>query len=195
MADIPLSVKVTSLESFMYAMDVNGHGRRASRLAVEMGRRLNGGSRLNENDLSMLGDAIRLHDCYKAVMDPAIIHKPGKLTPEEYEYVKTHTRKGYEMTRHHYPAQICLTILYHHERWNGSGYPDGLAGLDIPLFARIAAIVDVWDSLVSDRSYRKKYSKDIAMGIMNEGYERDWFDPKLYTIFLDIRRERDLTHG
>ena len=138
--------------------------------------------------------AAPLHDFGKIAVDDAILRKPGKFTPEEYEIMKTHPEKG---------ALIVVKILhssddkqfrkiaenvahYHHEKWDGTGYPKGLSGEDIPLEARIMALADVFDALVSKRCYKEKYSFDKAFSIIEESLGKH-FDAELGKIFIKQR--------
>lgn len=137
-----------------------------------------------------------LHDFGKLAISDRILNKPGKLTPEEFETMKTHTIVGGKIL-----DEILSTLedkeyyrlaknmaLYHHEHWDGKGYPKGLKGEEIPLCARIMAIVDVFDALVSKRPYKEAYSFDKAFGIIEE--ERGHhFDPVITDSFLAIREE------
>lgn len=138
--------------------------------------------------------AAPLHDFGKIAVDDAILRKPGKFTEEEYEIMKIHPEKG---------AQIVARILqnsndeqfrkiaenvahYHHEKWDGKGYPTGLSGEDIPLEARIMALADVFDALVSKRCYKEEYSFDKAFSIIEESLGQH-FDPELGRIFIQQR--------
>lgn len=138
--------------------------------------------------------AAPLHDFGKIAVDDAILRKPGKFTPQEYEIMKTHPEKG---------AYIVAKILhnsddkqfrkiaenvahYHHEKWDGTGYPAGLSGEEIPLEARIMALADVFDALVSKRCYKEKYSFDKAFSIIEESLGKH-FDAELGKIFLQQR--------
>lgn len=130
--------------------------------------------------------ASALHDVGKIGVPDAVLLKPGPLTPEEYRVMQTHTTIGYDLLSGSQSPLIRLgaTIaLSHHERWDGSGYPNGLAGLDIPPEGRVAAVADVFDALTSDRVYRPAMAVDVAIGIMREGRGKH-FDPDLLDLFL-----------
>ena len=135
-----------------------------------------------------------MHDLGKIAVDDAILRKPGRFTPEEYEKMKTHAAEG---------ARIVHEILkgtsdfefhilaenvahYHHERWDGSGYPDGLKGTEIPFEARIMAVADVYDALVSKRVYKEKMSFKDADAIIMEGMGKH-FDLRLKPIYAAAR--------
>ena len=140
--------------------------------------------------------AAPMHDIGKISVDDAILRKPGKFTKEEYEVMKTHAQKGGEIIYHIFKdidapefAGISESIAnYHHERYDGSGYPKGLKGEEIPLEARIMAIADVYDALVSERCYKPAYSFEKAFEIIQEGMGRH-FDPMLNKYFLACREK------
>ena len=131
---------------------------------------------LIDKDYNIMTKAAPLHDVGKIAVPDEILLKPGKLTPEEFIIMETHTTKGSEIIK---KMQIgeeedlylrhCYDICrYHHERWDGKGYPDKVAGNDIPLSARIVSIVDVYDALVSQRVYKPPFSHEEAMRIISE---------------------------
>ncbi|OQW77555.1 MAG: hypothetical protein BVN35_05395 [Proteobacteria bacterium ST_bin11] len=132
-----------------------------------------------------------LHDIGKVGIPDAILKKPGKLSPEEFEIMKTHAQIGGDTLRavyEQYPSQSFIKcgmdIAYcHHEKWNGQGYPKGLAGDAIPLSARILALVDVYDALTSRRVYKAPFPREKATGIITEG-SGNHFDPDIVTAFL-----------
>ena len=132
-----------------------------------------------------------LHDIGKIAVPDAILNKPGKLTNEEFDKMKTHTTAGgkilssiIEMVPEaHYLEEAINLATYHHERWDGRGYPTGLAGENIPLSARIMAVADVFDALVSKRSYKEGFPLEKAMNIIVEE-SGTHFDPKLVEVFV-----------
>jgi putative two-component system response regulator len=135
--------------------------------------------------------AAPLHDIGKVAIPDNILLKPGKFTPDEIEIIQTHTITGAEYLQdvyNNYPNNVIIGMgieiaLYHHERWDGSGYPDGLVGSNIPLSARIMAVVDVYDALRSDRCYRKGFphQKVIEMILEESGTH---FDPEVCKSFV-----------
>lgn len=139
----------------------------------------------NEQMLGVLGMGTILHDIGKMIIDPAIIFKEDKLTKQEYEYVKMHTMYGYQALRRiaMLPEQARLIAYTHHERLDGSGYPRGLTAGEIPEFARIVAIADVYDALTTDRCYRKKWPAHKAMDFLIERSQKE-FDPELLALFM-----------
>ena len=132
-----------------------------------------------------------LHDIGKIGIADAILLKPGRLTPEEFEIMKTHVLKGYETlasVAKYYPSNTFLKFgmeisLYHHEKWDGSGYMSGLSREDIPLSARIMAVSDVYDALRSKRVYKEAFSHEKSIGIIAEG-RGSHFDPVLIDVFM-----------
>jgi putative two-component system response regulator len=135
--------------------------------------------------------AAPMHDLGKIGIPDAILQKPGKLTPEEFAVMKTHTVIGARMLEGSESAILQMAheiAMAHHERWDGSGYPRGLAGLEIPESARILAIVDVYDALTHRRVYHEALPEDQAMEIMEQGRGKH-FDPFLFGIFLSLLPE------
>ena len=131
-----------------------------------------------------------LHDIGKVQIPPEILYKPGKLTPEEYEIIKMHPIYGEEIVRPIASLRyLCPTIRGHHERWDGKGYPDGLAGEDIPMAARVIAVADVFDALSAERPYKAGMEVKKVRGILAEG-RGTHFDPSLVDAFLDIIARR-----
>ncbi len=148
---------------------------------------------VDEEYLRNVFHASPLHDIGKVAIPDAILNKPGRLTPEEFDIMKTHAVIGahnLEAVIARYPnnsfIQVGVEIARsHHEKWNGTGYPDGLAGEEIPLAARIMAVGDVYDALRSKRCYKDAFSHEKARGILLE--ERgEHFDPELIDVFLDV---------
>jgi putative two-component system response regulator len=130
--------------------------------------------------------AAPMHDVGKIGIPDAILQKPGKLTPEEFEVMKTHTTIGAEMLTGSDSPMLQMAreiVLCHHERWDGKGYPAGLAGLDIPEAARIVAVVDVYDALAHDRVYRPALPEDEILSWMRQR-SGTHFDPGLAALFF-----------
>jgi len=133
-----------------------GHSERVTHLAIAIGRTL----KFREDQMRNLMISAILHDIGKIAVPESILDKPGKLTEEEYALVKKHSETGADIIASIPSYQTILPgILHHHERWDGSGYPRGLKGEDIPWFARIICIADVYDALSEDRPYRKAWNK------------------------------------
>jgi diguanylate cyclase (GGDEF)-like protein/PAS domain S-box-containing protein len=157
------------------------HSTRVSELCKKMGTALN----IKSDDLKELELAGLFHDIGKISIPDSILHKPGKLTEEEFEIVKTHTENGYNILRaaDEY-SNLAEYALSHHEYWNGKGYPRGLKGKETPLFSRIICIVDAYEAMTSDRVYRKAMSEDMAIKeiIRCSGTQ---FDPELARVFIE----------
>jgi HD-GYP domain-containing protein (c-di-GMP phosphodiesterase class II) len=146
-----------------------------------------------------IADIVRsapLHDVGKINIPDSVLNKPGKLTDEEYEIMKTHTIAGKRIMEEaistvqgeNYLKEARNMAAYHHERWDGKGYPVGLHGEVIPLSARIMAVADVFDALTSPRVYKPAFSIDTAVSILKEGAGSQ-FDPKCVEVFLDSLTE------
>ena len=137
-----------------------------------------------------------LHDIGKIAIPDAVLNAPRKLTDEEFEIMKTHAARGREVIEQviasipdaDYLEEAKNVAGYHHEKWNGKGYPEGLAGEDIPLAARIMAVADVFDALVSKRCYKESFDYDKAFGIIKEDAGRH-FDPLVVDAFVKAREE------
>ena len=140
--------------------------------------------------------AAPLHDIGKIKISDVVLNKPGKLTPEEFEVIKTHAESGGEIiekTLTDIESDSYLKVaremaLYHHEKWNGTGYPYHLSGEDIPLCARIMAVVDVFDALTSKRVYKDAFPVEKAFRILEES-SGSHFDPKIVGTFLAHKEE------
>lgn len=151
-------------------------------LVIKIGEKLN----LPSETIKSLGQAAILHDLGKIGIPDNILHKNGKFTKKEYEMIKKHPHIGAEIIRPmRFLEKLIPMILYHHERFDGCGYSAGLKGKDIPLGARIIAIADVYQSLLSDRSYRKAYSEKEALDIIKKGSGTQ-FDPEIVETFFSV---------
>lgn len=177
-----------------------GHVKRTTQyvklLAEELKNRGYYAEILTKDYMKNLLKAAPMHDVGKIAVPDAILQKPGRLTPEEFELMKLHAQKGGEiiqesfsrMGNEEFLEMACEIARHHHEKWNGKGYPDGLKRKEIPLCARIMAIADVFDAVSADRCYRKALPLDTCFEIIQEGSGQD-FDPILAEIFLDMRDE------
>jgi putative two-component system response regulator len=173
---------IFSLANAIEAKDpfTKGHIDRVSSLAMELGRHIG----LTGMEISTLEKGGALHDIGKIGVRDDILLKPGKLTPEEFEEIKRHPETGANICRPLHSLRPVLPIIkHHHEKYDGSGYPSGLSGEDIPLLARIMAIVDVYDALTSRRAYRSAMSHEHAMRIFREDISNGKFDPVLFEKF------------
>jgi putative two-component system response regulator len=131
--------------------------------------------------------AAPMHDVGKVGIPDRILLKPGKLTVEEFELMKSHTVIGARILANSRSEMLKVAkeiALSHHEKWNGAGYPSGQRGEEIPIVGRIVGIVDVFDALTSRRPYKDPYPVDVSMEIIRKGREKD-FDPQIVDVFLD----------
>ena len=161
--DLTLSALMSALDA--RDRETEGHSNRVSRLACMIGETVG----LNGQQLKALERGSLLHDIGKIGISDTILHKPGKLTEDEWKIMKVHPDIGARIIKRIPFLQECMPVVqYHHERWDGSGYPFGLKTQDIPLQARIFAVADVFDALTSKRSYRKKSSPEEAVNYLRE---------------------------
>lgn len=175
---------ITSLVNALEARDpyTQGHSDRVCSYALRMAERLG----WNQEEKEKLRKAALLHDIGKIGIHDNILHKPGQLTDEEYDVIKKHEIIGVKILEPLKEFQEILPwILYHHERWDGKGYPHGLAGEAIPVGARIISLSDVFDAMVTGRDYKKAFSSEEAREEIskNKGTQ---FDPHLTDIFVDV---------
>lgn len=148
-----------------------------------------------ENEMDIISNASTLHDIGKIVIPDVVLNKPGRLTPEEFEIMKTHTLQGAELIARipnvgnealfKYAYDICR---HHHERWDGRGYPDGLKGNEISIWAQVVALADVYDALTSSRCYKKAFSKEESINMITTG-QCGTFNPDLIKAFLEIEKD------
>ena len=176
-----------TIQGWSQAMDLRdreteGHSQRVSELSLLMGKNLG----LSEQELVHIQRGAYLHDMGKLGIPDSILHKPGKLTPEEWDIMRQHPQLAYDMLKNIEYLRPALDIPYcHHEKWDGSGYPRGLKGEDIPLAARIFAVADVWDALTSERPYRPAWTKEKALSYIQEQSGK-YFDPQIVDLFLEL---------
>lgn len=177
-----------------------GHIRRTTTYVEMLARELKNHNvyrdELTEDYIKNLVMAAPMHDIGKIAIPDAILQKPGKLTDEEYEIMKTHSQKGAEIIEETFKTmgndeygQIAYQVArYHHEKWNGKGYPDGLTHEGIPLCARIMAVADVFDAVSAKRCYRDALPLDVCFRIIEDGSGED-FDPVVAEMFLGMKEE------
>ncbi len=161
------------------------HLRRVRTYAVGVGRRLG----MSGEELEELGYAALLHDIGKLVVSESILSKPSRLSSEEFQTVSEHTTVGAEILQAApLPPAVAAAVRHHHERYDGSGYPDGLIGMEIPLAARILAAVDTFDALISDRTHRRRMPVREAIAYLqrNAGTR---FDPRVVRVLTENHRE------
>jgi len=177
------SLNMRTIEALALAIEAKDHTththlQRVRTYAVELAKQLN----LGEEQIEALRAAALLHDIGKLAVPEQIISKPGKLTPEEFEKMKVHPLVGAEiLERVAFPYPVAPIVRSHHERWDGTGYPEGLAAENIPIGARILAAVDCLDALASHRQYRPALPLNEAMAKVKEK-SGTWFDPTIVAI-------------
>lgn len=163
-----------------------GHCRRLADYSALMAGEL--GMPGHEIEVVRLGAA--LHDMGKIVVPDSILKKPGALTPEEYAIVKQHCYSGGQICKRvGFLVNAYPIVYHHHERWDGRGYPDGLAGERVPVGARIVAVMDAYDAMTTDRPYRQAVSPEEAQSILRDGGGSQW-DPTIVNLFLDMLAAR-----
>jgi putative two-component system response regulator len=169
-----------------------GHCERLAFTGVALGMAL----RLDRTSLLALYRGGYLHDVGKVGIPDSILFKPGKLTAEEWVIMRSHTTRGVEICRHLKSLGPALPIIrHHHERWDGSGYPDGLRGKQIPLTARLLQVADIYDALVSARPYKPAFSPGKALETLREETARGWRDPQVVELFCNLHQTVILSIG
>jgi putative two-component system response regulator len=167
-------------------MSTATHCERVSFISVAIGTMAG----LHGADLLTLYRGGYMHDIGKVGIPDSILFKPGKLTVDECEVMQTHTTRGVEICRHLNCLEPVVPIIrHHHERWDGSGYPDGLAGKEIPMLARLVQIGDIYDALTSTRCYKDSVSPAKAVRIIREETARGWRDPAVVELFFRLHRD------
>ncbi|MFA7270560.1 MAG: HD-GYP domain-containing protein [Sterolibacterium sp.] len=162
--------------------DTDAHNYRVTFYAVELAEAMG----LPKHDISDLVSGAFLHDVGKIGIPDSILLKHGKLTVDEFEVMKTHVLLGIEIVADNpWLGGAALTIRHHHERFDGTGYPDGLRGATIPLIARVFAVVDVFDALTSERPYKKPMTLTEALAIIESNSDQH-FDPEVVAVFRKI---------
>lgn len=166
--------------------ETGNHCQRLAALSVAMGTAIG----LPEDDLLALYRGGYLHDIGKIAIPDSILFKCGVLNEEEWLVMRSHPLKGEEICRRMRSLAPVLPIIRnHHEKWDGSGYPDGLAGEQIPLLARILQLADIYDALTSRRSYKSPYSADEAVATLQKEISMNWRDPELASVFVELVRQ------
>jgi PAS domain S-box-containing protein/putative nucleotidyltransferase with HDIG domain len=177
----------STLEGWAHALELRdheteGHTRRVAQMTLDLARAMG----IEENELENVRRGALLHDIGKMGIPDSILLKPGTLDEREWETMRQHPEYAYKLLEPIEYLRPVLNIPYcHHERWDGTGYPRNLKGKEIPLSARIFAVVDVWDALTSDRPYRLAWSKEKALAHIKKQSGR-YFDPAVVKVFLKI---------
>lgn len=160
------------------------HSENVSKYSLMIAEKMN----LPKNICDNIRVGALLHDIGKIGIPEDILTKPGKLTDEEYNLIKNHTKIGYNMIKHvsnFHENGVLDIILYHHERYDGKGYPKGLKGNEIPLVARIVAIADTYDAMISKRIYRNEFDLKYTLSEIRKNKETQ-FDPEIADVFLNL---------
>jgi HD-GYP domain-containing protein (c-di-GMP phosphodiesterase class II) len=157
------------------------HSERVAAIAQSLAQKAG----LDEQDLKRITYAARIHDIGKVAIPDAVLLKPDKLTEEEFKLIKTHPVKGLEVLKpmlDRLPQEVRWVIRHHHERWDGTGYPEGLKGENIPLWARIVSLADAYEAMTAGRAYTRAKTPQEALNeiIMHAGRQ---FDPQLASFF------------
>ncbi|MBQ6554940.1 MAG: HD-GYP domain-containing protein, partial [Firmicutes bacterium] len=191
--NVIISESIETFTGFIDAKDkyTNGHSKRVAvytkRIAEEFG--------YSGEELDRIYYIALLHDCGKIGVPDNILCKPGRLTDEEFERIKSHTILGGEILSHFKSLKDADEgALYHHERYDGRGYPKGKAGEDIPFIARMICVADSYDAMNTDRVYRKKLSKEQIISEL-ENNKGKQFDPKVADVMLDLLKNDDLPNA
>jgi len=200
LSDVTISTIVSVIGS--RDNETSGHVNRTSAYIVALSQALRSRGmytdELTDDSIAQLKRSAPLHDVGKVGIKDAILNKPGKLTDEEFDAMKLHTTIGGEAFREARVKMNEASFLdlaeqlarSHHEKWNGLGYPEGLSGLEIPLSARIMAIADVYDALISERPYKEPFPHETAVKIIMEG-SGSHFEPAIAEAFLSVEQEFD----
>jgi len=187
-----LTLELDSAEQMVFSIartveardqETGDHCERLAQMSVRLGKRIG----VDDDQLTALRRGAYLHDLGKVGIPDAILLKPGPLTVDEWEVMKGHVEIGVEICSPLRSLRPVLPLIrHHHERYDGSGYPDGLKGEEIPLIARVFQLADVYDALRFDRCYRKALSKDEAIGIMQKETDMGYWDKVIFHEFLDM---------
>jgi len=183
------STKSKIIQSLLNALSVKSfetkeHGLRMASLATDLGKAL----KLSSTELNRLSLLATLHDIGKTTIAEEILTKPGKLNAEEWEIIKKHPEQGYNIASASPEfALVAEEILYHHERWDGTGYPQKLSGKEIPYLSRIIAIIDAYDVMTMGRPYNRLLSKKEALKEIDR-CAGSQFDPVLSKVFIKLMK-------
>jgi HD-GYP domain-containing protein (c-di-GMP phosphodiesterase class II) len=185
----------SSIRSLVAAVDrkdgyTHGHSERVTAFALKLGKALS----MSEHEAEVLQLAGLLHDLGKIGVPERVLNKPGELTDEEFDEMKLHPVHGAEIISNiqsPYMSEIVPAVRYHHESWDGKGYPEGLKGAKTPLSARVLALADAFDAMTSDRPYRKGFSTERAAEIVRD-CSGTQFDPELAKVFLRLHERGEL---
>lgn len=176
-----------TFSSFIDAKDAytKGHSKRVSQYTKQMARRF----KYSKEDIVKIGYIALMHDCGKIGIPDSVLNKPGALTPEERKIIEEHTRMGGNILEHYTAIEgIMEGAIYHHERYDGKGYPEGLKGEEIPFIARMICVADSFDAMNSDRCYRKHLPKAVIINELEKNKGKQ-FDPQVAQCMIDLINE------
>jgi putative nucleotidyltransferase with HDIG domain len=182
-----ISQTMSTFAEFIDAKDpyTRGHSARVSFYSGEIARRM----KMSEDEVKKLEYIALMHDCGKIGIPDNILKKPDKLEPEERKIIESHTTIGGHMLEKYTAIEgIRDGAMYHHERYDGTGYPEGRKGEEIPLYARIIGIADAFDAMNSDRCYRKHLSKEVILKELEENKGKQ-FDPDLAEYMIEMIKD------
>jgi len=185
-----LNAYEATIESLSHALDLRdreteGHSRRVTEVTIKLAQAL----AISDEDIVQIRRGALLHDIGKIGIPDSILHKPDTLTGEEWSIMRKHPQFAHDMLSPIEYLQPALDIPYsHHEKWDGTGYPRGLKGEEIPMSARLFAIADVWDAVTSDRPYRTAWTDEQALAYIREQSGKH-FDPKVVDLFFRVIEE------
>ena len=164
--------------------ETEGHSQRVAELTIQLARAVG----MSEEELVHVRRGALLHDMGKLGIPDSILHKPASLTDEEWVFMRRHPELAYDMLHQIEYLHPALEIPHcHHEKWDGTGYPRGLKQEEIPLSARLFAVVDVWDALISDRPYRPAWTKEDALAYIRDQAGKH-FDPQVVELFFKVMK-------
>ena len=175
---------IYTFTSFIDAKDpyTRGHSVRVAFYARELAKEMG----LPENDVNNIYYSGLMHDAGKISVPDAVLNKPGKLNDGEFQLIKSHTTNGARMLRNYTAIEGLKEVaLYHHEKYNGNGYPTGTAGKEIPLYARVVCVADSYDAMSSNRVYRNKLTKEQIISEL-ERCAGTQFDPEIVPYMVDM---------
>lgn len=194
-ATLDLLARVTDMRGYESATHLSRMAGFAGVMVEELQKGGHNGYTLSEMQAAHITKAVKLHDIGKISIPESILGKPGMLTDEEFETVKLHPVQGAALIDEYisylgndeFVAVVREIVLCHHEKWDGSGYPEGRKGEDIPLSGRITAIADIYDALTTARPYKTAFSHEQAVKVMQDNSGK-YFDPYLIDVFMQVEK-------
>lgn len=185
-----MRIIIETMETFSNFIDAKdaytkGHSKRVSQYTKQMAKRF----KYSKDDIIKIGYIALMHDCGKIGIPDSVLNKPGALTPEERKIIEEHTKVGGNILEHYTAIEgIKEGAIYHHERYDGQGYPEGLKGEEIPFIARMICVADSFDAMNSDRCYRKHLPKEVIISELEKNMGKQ-FDPDVAKCMIDLINE------